>query len=251
MFSYGTILTSEREIDFLTIQFNTLKQFINLDELEIFVSTSLPDRIFPFKANRIIYQKKAPISKFQKVQKGSLIAGIDCANRLDMLIKEAKRDWIILTHSDVAWTGNIFKLLHKLISQCPDCGIIENWRWGMTVISKEFYELSPFGFYGIPSLSVSKEDNGWLRIIPFSGPYSDRISSDLKKNVLGLDLGELLEIDCYNKGYRHILIDSNEYYRHVGEQSLYWTDNPEIEQSKIIDVEQRKTSFFNEFRGYL
>jgi len=248
-YSYGTVICSEREIDFLKIQFNSLKAFVNLDDLEILVNTSLPNISFPFQTNRIIYQKQLKTSCF-KTGVGSTEAGHDCANRLDMLVREAKGEWVILTHSDMVWKSSIINGINTF-SQFNNIGIIDIWRWGMTVVSKEFYELSPFGFYGIANLSTFREYNGQLRIIPPSGPFSDKCEQDKKEATLGLDMGELLEIDCFNKDYKHVVFpDSNKYYHHVGEQSFSWQNDNLAEDEKrarISELNQRRDSFFNEY----
>jgi hypothetical protein len=250
-FSYGVTIVSEREIELVTFQFRTLKKFINLDDLEIIVNTSLSRQTFPFKTDRVIYQKQLQPSKFcNDFSSGQ--AGQDCANRLDFIVKEAHGDFVILTHSDIAWVGNVINGITNEISNLSIVGIIENWRWGMTIISKEFYNLSSFGFFRIPNICVFREYNGQLRIIPPSGPFSNRVESEKKEHVLGLDMGELLELDCYNKGYQHILLKDNKYYKHIGEQSLaWWNDNytEEQKQAKLCNLDLRKNNFFREYGG--
>jgi len=243
MIDYCTILVHEGERELLAMQLRSLRHYSG-DEFNFKVS------VRPEDTDSIEFCKQLglevllhPTYTQMLAHPGLRQAGFDCANRMHELMKSCTSDWVILTHSDIIYTGKIDMAL-----MTDEYGLLGVWAHGCTAINRKVYNGCHYLFWpmgGILARLVCRPSKEWDGTVKLVGNHEQE---EEFLSVSGVDVGELLKLEMQGYGFKFDPSGFSGRYRHLGGASFHGLTPKETDI--IEDIIARKAVFIEEFKEF-
>jgi len=243
---FCSMVTHKREWNFLPIHFNSIKAYMPDDWSNFRVCVDIDDQ------DTINYCKQYPIldmlkcKKYVQVDKpgGMKQDGYDTANRMDKLMKVCTSDWVVLSHLDIVFTGNMIEAIMPFLNE--NYGVIGFWPLGCTIVNRKAYEDMHYGFWPITCLTVEILSDLHARLCGVDTP---RDKARKSYGLLGIDTGVFITMEMPVYGFRHSLPPFvggwHNYYYHIGglghaftegERDLDWAKEIFVRRDKALET---------------
>ncbi len=221
MIDYCTILFDERERVLLPLHINSLRHYMP-GVFNIKVS------VRPEDAGAIALCEKLgvealphPIYTQSQGRVSSNLCSFDHANRMDLLIKACTSDWVMLSHMDIVWLGDVIDQAKSFMT--ADYGMLGHYPTGIIAVNRKVYGECHTGFwhYGF-SAQYHGGSQPWARLIGI-GPQPILPRPVIGERVIvipSVDVGCMLEIEMQSYAYRFNRSALTNYH-HIGGGSYH------------------------------
>lgn len=205
MIDYCTILFDEREHPVFILHINSLRHYMpGVFNIKVSVrpedseGIALCERLGVEALPHPVYTQSPG-----KVHGTNLASG-DHANRLDLLMKACTSDWVVLSHSDVVWNGNMMLRTQPLMTD--EYGILGTYPHGSIAVNRKAYGECHSGFWHYSFRAEYWSQDGtphppWVRLVGVGSFAQDPKCVLLV--VPSVDVGCMLEIEMQAYTYKH------------------------------------------------
>jgi len=223
MIDYCTILFDERERILFPLHINSLRHYMpGVFNIKVSVrpedsgAIALCEKFGVEALPHPIYTQSPG-----KVGQGLSYSSFDHANRLDLLMKACTSDWVILSHMDVVWTGNM--ILRAKSFMTDEYGVLGHYPHGSIAVNRKAYGECHAGFwhYRFRGWFDESGPNPYIRLFGMFGmggmqdpvPFTEIV-------VPSVDVGCMLEIEMQSYTYKFVR-DAVAHYHHIGGGSYH------------------------------
>ena len=221
MIDYCTILFDERERVLFPLHINSLRHYMP-DVFNIKVSVR-PEDAEGIALCESFGVEALPHPTYTQSQ-GRVISNLcsfDHANRMDLLIKASTSDWVMLSHMDIVWLGDM--MLHAKPFMTDKYGMLGHYPTGIIAVNRKVYGECHTGFwhYGF-SAQYHGGSQPWARLIGI-GPQPRDPPPVIGERVIvipSVDVGCMLEIEMQSYAYRFNRSALTNYH-HIGGGSYH------------------------------
>ncbi len=238
MIDYCTIIFDERERVLLPLHVNSLRHYMP-DLFNIKVSICPDD----FETAELCKQLKVeallhPTYIQTSYPPGSPRAGFDNANRLNKLVESCSSDWVVCSHSDIVWTGDMMKSINPLMND--EAGMLGIWPHGTVVINRRAYNACHFYFWPISGF-FGRMAGTAIRLVGLQ----ERTGGDLK--VVGVDVGMMLKMEMQIYNYKFDPVGPSPFYFHIGTGSYHSSVGHANSENSLKETNNKIQSALNRF----
>jgi len=219
MIDYCTILFDERERVFFPLHINSLRHYMpGVFNIKVSVRPEDSGAIAlceKFGVEALLH----PVYTQSPGKTVHSLPSFDHANRLDLLMKACTSDWVMLSHMDVIWTGNVMQVKSLMTDEY---GILGHYPHGSIAVNRKAYGECHAGFWEYR----------------FRGEYWDDVDAHIKRGdayarpwvrlvgavptaeivevvIPAVDVGCMLEMEMQSYAYKHHRGAVTEHHQHI------------------------------------
>ncbi len=219
MIDYCTILFDERERELFPLHINSLRHHSPGMNIKVSVRPEDSGAIAlceKFGVEALLH----PIYTQSPNKTVHSLPSFDHANRLDLLMKACTSDWVILSHMDVIWFGNMMPRIKPFMTD--EYGILGTYPHGSIAVNRKAYGECHTGFWHYSFRGEYWPQDGlhppWVRLAGV-GPQNN---PDITLLVIpAVDVGCMLEIEMQTYAYKHYRGGVTEYHHHIAAGSYH------------------------------
>lgn len=156
---------------------------------------------------------------------GLYLSSFDLANRLDLLMRACTSDWVMLSHMDIVWVGNMMLRVQPLMTD--EYGLLGCYPHGSIAVNRKAYGECHGGFWhysfegqyfegGVPRVCDRRP---WVRLMGMNDPQLSN-PDGVRVVIPAIDVGVMLEIEMQTYAYKHDRLGVADYH-HIGAGSYH------------------------------
>lgn len=245
-FDYCTMLANREEMELLPLHLNSLLHFHPNDEFNIKICVPEDKEIieccknFPNADIEILVLPTFP--HYGLLGNGHRQVGYDCANRMDKLMQICDAEWVVMSHLDVIYEGQMFQEIKDINNkgEYGDVGLVGHHPNGVFVLNRKAYFGCNCKFFPIGGGFVGKKIDAYTVLLC---GMNDILPGERPVSIIKTDVGDVLEVEMQITGYR--ILPLNNYYFHIGGQGFY--GKGEVDKNFENKAHARKQEALNKY----
>jgi len=222
MIDYCTILFDERERVLFPLHINSLRHYMpGVFNIKVSVRPEDTEGIALCESFGVEVLPHPVYIQSPGKEHGVNPAAPDNANRMNLLMESCTSSWVVLSHLDIIWTGNM--MLKAKSFMTDEYGVLGHNPHGSMAVNRKAYGECHAGFwiYSFRAQYWDESDSPhdpWVRLVGVADPHPDPRCNVYV--VATVDVGTMLEMEMQTYSYkfnRGVVVD----YHHVCEGSYY------------------------------